>query len=179
MGQPKQLLDYEGQKLIRVVTDRLLACRRFPTVVVLGAHAQAIVPYLQDPLLNVIQNLNWAEGMASSIRCGMEFLEQMGYDLDRVMLAVVDQPFVEVEDYWRLWELSDAHPEKVAAAHYVGQFGVPMVIPKQHFRALARLGGDQGARYLVRNLPEGEVLTLSLPKAALDWDSPEDVAGAV
>lgn len=177
MGQPKQLLDVEGKKLIQIVIERLLACRCFPTVVVLGAHVGAIAPLCDYPDLNVIQNPNWQTGMASSIRSGVEFVETMFPAVDRILLALVDQPFVEAEHYYALVEASEDAPDKVVAAFYGGQVGAPMVFPRRYFPMLARLRGDQGARAVVRELPASEVVQVPMAVAAVDWDVPGDVGG--
>ena len=176
MGHPKQLLDFQGKKLIQIVTERLLACRCFPTVVVLGANAAEIVPHLEmyhD--LSLIQNLNWQTGMASSIHCGIELLESMFPTVSHAMIALVDQPYVEVEHYYRLVEAADAHPDKVIAAHYDGQAGAPMVFPVRYFTMLSRLRGDEGARAVVRGLPESEVVKVAVPRGGEDWDVMKDV----
>lgn len=176
MGRPKQLLDFQGKKLIQIVTERLLACRCFPTVVVLGANAAEIAPHLSmyhD--LSLIQNLNWQSGMASSIQCGIEFLETMFPNVSHAMIALVDQPFVEVEHYYRLVEASDAQPDRVIAAFYEGKVGAPMVFPARYFPVLSRLRGDEGARAVVRDLPEGEVVRVAVPRGGEDWDSAGDL----
>jgi molybdenum cofactor cytidylyltransferase len=174
MGEPKQLLEFQGKKLIQIVVERLLACRCFPTVVVLGAGAQEIAPFLAGYELNVIQNLNWQSGMASSIRCAVEFVETMFPDVGQMMLALVDQPYVEAEDYYALVEAAEAEPQKVVAAYYGGQAGAPMVFPRAYFPALGRLAGDQGARGIVRGLGPEAIKVVPLPQAAADWDVPED-----
>lgn len=176
MGFPKQLLDFQGKKLIQIVAEHLLACRCHPTVVVLGASTAEIVPYLEGYELSVIQNLDWPSGMAGSIRCGVEFVDNMFPDVQQLMLALVDQPYVEAEHYYALVEAAEEHPDQVVAAYYGGQVGAPMVFPRAYFPMLLRLGGDQGARGMVRALPAEAVVKLPLPQAGVDWDEPGDVA---
>lgn len=175
MGSPKQLLDFHGKKLIQIVAERLLACRCFPTVVVLGAYAQDIAPSLRDYELNIIQNLNWQSGMASSIHCGVEFLETAFPEVSHVMFALVDQPYIEAEHYYALVEAAEDFPDKVIAAFYGGVVGVPMVFPQRYWPMLSRLQGDQGARGIVRGLEEHAVVKVALPTATKDWDWPADV----
>lgn len=175
MGRPKQLLDFQGKKLIQIVAERLLACRCFPTVVVLGANAGEIAPFLSDYAnLNLIQNLHWQSGMASSIHCGIEFLEAMFPSVSHAMIALGDQPFVEVEHYYRLVEAADAHPEQAIAAHYDGHLGAPIVFPDAYWPMLSRLTGDQGARVVVRALPVAQVVRVDVPRGGEDVDWPSD-----
>lgn len=175
MGSPKQLIDFQGKKLIQIVLERLLACRCFPTIAVLGANARNIAPYCEYHGLSVIQNPNWQTGMASSIRCGLEFVETMFPDVAHIMLALVDQPMVEAEHYHALVEASERSPDKVIAAYYAGQPGAPMVFPRRHFAMLSRLTGDRGAGAAVRGMDAGEVELVPLPEAAVDWDFWKDV----
>ena len=175
MGSPKHLLDFQGKKLIQIVVERLLACRCFPTVVVLGADAQRIAPYCNYPDLNVIENLHWKTGMASSIRCGLEFVETLFPEVEQILFALVDQPYVEAEHYYALVEAAERSPEKVIAAYYGGQVGAPMVFARRHFQMLSRLTGDRGAGALVRGMDAGDVVELPLPAAAVGWDAAGDL----
>lgn len=175
MGSPKQLLDFQGKKLIQIVVERLLACRCFPTVIVLGAEAQRIAPYCNYPDLNVIENPNWNTGMASSIRCGLEFVETLFPEVEQILFALADQPFVDAEHYYALLEAAVRSPDKVIAAHYAGQVGAPMVFARRHFPMLSRLSGDRGAGALVRSMDACEVVEVPLPQAAVSWDERGDV----
>ncbi len=177
MGSPKQLIDFQGKKLIQIVVERLLACRCFPTVVVLGANAKNIAPYLDYPDLNVIENPSWSTGMASSIRSGLEFVETMFPEAGQILFALVDQPFVEAEHYYVLVEAAERHPDKVIAAFYEGQAGAPMLFPRRHYALLSRLTGDRGAGAAVRSMSAEEVVHVPLPTAAVDWDFLGDVGG--
>ena len=60
-----------------------------------------------------------------------------------------------------------------AAARYDGRIGVPAILPRRLWTAIEQLGGDQGARALLRDAPS---LTLvEMPGAALDIDTPADL----
>jgi molybdenum cofactor cytidylyltransferase len=174
MGRPKQLLEFKGKKLITIVVERLLACRKFPVIVVLGELSKEIAPYCKLEGVSIIQNINWQSGMASTIQCGLEFAEFGFDDVSHVLFALCDQPFVEAEHYYALVEASEAHPDKIIAAYYGGQAGAPMIFPRSYFPMLARLTGDQGARAVVRNL-QADVIQVSMPTAAMDWDEVGDV----
>jgi CTP:molybdopterin cytidylyltransferase MocA len=176
MGQPKQLLDFQGKKLIQIVVERLLACRAFPTVIVLGAQAEAIAQTLDYPDLNIIQNPNWATGMASTIACALEFLDFHFPQVDHILFALVDQPYVEAEHYYALLEKSEQFPNKIIAAQYADTIGPPMIFPRSYFLQLQRLIGDQGAANIARAALE-DVVVVPMPTAAVDWDFLTDVVG--
>jgi molybdenum cofactor cytidylyltransferase len=173
MGSPKQLLPYQGKHLIQIVVERLLACGQFPTVVVLGAYADAIAPTLQYPNLSLIQNPNWNTGIASSIRCGLAFLDFHFPEVSHVLFALGDQPMIQVEQYYAMLEKSEEFPMHIIAAQYAGIYGAPMIFPRAFFPQLDRLSGDQGAGRMVRDMPE-KVIAFPLPTAENDRDFPED-----
>ena len=51
--------------------------------------------------------------------------------------------------------------------------GIPARFPRTDFEALAALGGDRGARDLLRH---EDTRTVPLPQGGFDLDTPEDVA---
>ena len=63
----------------------------------------------------------------------------------------------------------------IAASVYDQHVGVPAIFPRLCFGELAELRGDQGARrVLERN--SYRLVRVPLPSAALDLDTPEDLA---
>ena len=70
MGEPKQLLVFDGRPLLVRAVDAALASAAWPVVVVLGAHAEKIRPLLARHPVLISENPAWAEGMASSVRAG-------------------------------------------------------------------------------------------------------------
>lgn len=177
MGSPKQLIPFQGKKLIQLVAERLLACRCFPTTVILGGNSREILPFLQGYELDILENLDWQAGMSTSIRCGVSFVESQYPDVTHLLFALVDQPLIEAEHYYALVEAAEKDPQKIVAAFYSDEPGVPVIFPRRFFPALKRLTGDQGARVLLRNLSAAELITIEMPAAMRDLDVPGDLAG--
>ncbi|MBD0255631.1 MAG: NTP transferase domain-containing protein, partial [Cytophagales bacterium] len=71
MGQPKQLLPYDGESLVRRSARLGLLSGCFPVTVVLGANSLLIGTELEDLPVFVTENPDWEAGMASSIRAGL------------------------------------------------------------------------------------------------------------
>ena len=72
LGQPKQLLlDMYGELLVhKVARDAYEAgCR--PVCVVVGAHASGVRAAIANLDVLVVENAHWAEGLSTSIRCGI------------------------------------------------------------------------------------------------------------
>jgi len=84
-GQPKQLVDWNGEPLLRSVVRSALSANADRVVVVLGAHASECAATLKDlaPAVGIqrietVTNESWESGMASSIRAGVESAEKAG-----------------------------------------------------------------------------------------------------
>jgi len=67
LGQPKQLLQFEGRSLIRRAAETLVDSGCDPVVVVLGAEIERSAEELSDLTLYICVNKNWNTGMSSSI----------------------------------------------------------------------------------------------------------------
>lgn len=174
LGRPKQLLEVAGQPLVARAAAAALSAGAHPVVVVLGANADRIRPALDGAKVVVALNPSWSEGMASSVRAGLQALARAEPSIDAVLLTVCDQPAFSAEVIRRLLEALQGSGRGIAAARYAGRNGVPALFRREHFFALAKLTGDQGARQLLNGNPEA-VATVDLPELALDLDTPGDV----
>lgn len=175
LGRPKQLLEIDGQPLVARAATAALAAGAHPVVVVLGANAEQIRPALNGLKVVVALNPGWSEGMASSVRAGLQALGAADPKIDAVLLTVCDQPAFNADVIQRLLGGLQTSGRGIAAARYAGRNGVPALFRREHFYALAALKGDQGARALLNGNPDG-VLSFDLPELALDLDTPEDLA---
>ena len=161
LGQPKQLVILSGETLL----DRAARIAREagcePVVVVLGADAERIRTACQLGGAQVVVNDGWGEGMASSIRVGVEAISLS----DGVVLMTCDQPAVTPEHLRVLMA-----PGAATASAYADRRGVPAYFPAAFFPELLRLRGDHGARELLRNAP-----AIDLPGGELDVDTAADL----
>jgi molybdenum cofactor cytidylyltransferase len=174
LGRPKQLLEVDGQPLVARAAAAALSAGAHPVVVVLGANADQIRPALDGSKVAVVLNPSWSEGMASSVRAGLQALAKADPGIDAVLLTVCDQPALSADVIRRLLGALQASGRGIAAARYSGRNGVPALLRREYFFALAKLAGDHGARQLLNGAPE-VVATVDLPELALDLDTPGDV----
>ncbi len=180
MGQPKQLLVYQGKPLIRHMAEVAIATPCDPIVVVLGAHAAAIRPHLADLPLQCVENPDWATGMASSIRCGLTHIQQLQPQLAAVTVMVGDQPLVSSQLLGALierYQIERYQREEVAivASAYGQTVGVPALFHRRLFPALQTLQGDTGAKPIIAAHAD-QCATIPFPTGAIDWDTPDDYA---
>src|ERR1700677_4094891 len=94
LGRPKQNLVYKGQTLLQRAINAAIASVCKPVIVVLGANDEVIRPSIDGSNVTIIQNPDWLEGMASSIRAGINELKKNEPKTTCVILMLANQPFV-------------------------------------------------------------------------------------
>jgi CTP:molybdopterin cytidylyltransferase MocA len=140
LGRPKQSVEIGGETLleraVRVAVDAGLE----PVIVVV--RDVEVAGALQG--CEVVMNALADEGMASSIRCGVERAGELG--VAGVVVMACDQVALRAE---HLRELC-AEADRVTGSGYAGKVGIPAYFPEEKFGNLMELRGDMGARELLR-----------------------------
>ena len=176
--EPKQLAQYCGAPLLTYSLALAEASAPGRVVLVLGAHAEKIVQRLT--LSDYIVHPEWALGLGASIAFGVQHLPP---NTDAVLILLADQIALTQEDVFNLRRCYEQQLEekmaenstaqkKIVCAQYHDQLGVPAIFPRHFFSLLAGLSGDKGAKKI---LLSETVLRVSLPNAAIDIDTPEDL----
>jgi CTP:molybdopterin cytidylyltransferase MocA len=173
---PKQLAVLEdGRSLVRRAAETALSTA-LPVWVVTGAGAERVQDVLAGLPLSVVHNAEWTRGMGSSLSVGVRQAMEAGASAVIVMLA--DQPLVDAGDLRALLQEHAAHANSIIAAEYgAGVSGPPCLFPAADFPALVALDGDRGARQVIKQNAD-RVRRVAMPHAALDVDTPQDLARA-
>jgi len=173
MGQPKQLLKYQGVSLVRRMALLALETKAGPVVVVVGASADRVAAEIGDLPLEVVSNDDWEQGMGTSVAVGIAAVEAYIPKPVAALFMVVDQPHVSLlllrsllENYRRY------HPPVVASA-YNNALGVPAIFDQDVFEELALLDGEKGARAVIEKYRDA-LRTVPFPAGRFDLDTPED-----
>lgn len=173
LGSPKQLLTYKGKNLLRHSVDEALETGCQSVFVVLGANIDLIRNELKDKPVILVENKDWQEGMASSIRCGLENISKTILRPDCVIFMVCDQPHVNSSLLLNLLEKRNETGMPIVASSYNDKTGTPALFHKNFFPALMELTGDKGARKLIADNPD-KVATVPFPEGIKDIDTKED-----
>jgi molybdenum cofactor cytidylyltransferase len=176
MGQPKQLLHYQGQTLLRRAAETALGTGCQSVVLVTGAVHESLVQEVKDLPLLVMHNPHWATGMGSSIRAGlMAALENAPQPPARALFMLCDQPLVTAALLSQLLEQQRFTQAPVVAAAYGDTLGVPAVFAAPTFPDLLHLSGAEGARKLI--CAHGKaVRSVPFPGGIFDVDTPAQYA---
>ena len=173
LGEPKQLLQYNGRSLIKHATETALQVIASPVVVVLGAQSQILSNELADLPVLVVENKKWENGMASSIHTGLSTIKGLNCIVDNIILMVCDQPFVSASLLRELIASRQKESTGVVACKYSDTLGIPVLFNKKYYDELLKLEGAEGAKKLL-NKYAVDVSTVSFPLGFIDIDTAHD-----
>lgn len=173
-GRVKQLERIAGITLVRRAAEAAMAVAG-RVIVVTGSEAAAVEAELAGLPLELLRNPDWARGMGHSIACGFRQLLAGTSAPAAALLCLADQPRVGRAQLQRLVDAAQAAPGKIVIADYGLQRGPPALFPTRYYAELAGLDGDEGARSVVR-AHAAEIVTVSMPEALDDIDTPADYA---
>jgi len=172
MGTPKQLLKIDDQTLIERAVSIAQGLAAQQTVVVLGANAEKISPFIpQQKRVNVILNENWQQGMGTTLKAGMEFFLKQPLNFAAIIVMVCDQPYLTTEKLQQLIDKYRATKAAIIATEYKSIKGVPALFDQRIFPKLIKLNRDEGARKIIKNY-DGAIATIPFPQGAIDLDTP-------
>lgn len=175
LGQPKQLVEYEGETLLSRAIRLAHEAGADPVFVVLGANLEVILPAgLRDVAVPVI-NKDWQQGISSSIQAGLRAIHGTLPLTKGVCLLACDQPRLSSDHIRALMRaFSSEAGAVIVASGYEGVLGTPAVLPRSAFRQLFELRGDKGARALFSR-PPCPLVEVPFPGGEIDIDTPADL----
>jgi molybdenum cofactor cytidylyltransferase len=159
----KPLLEWRGRPLVSWALDAARASGLGPVVVVVGyrgdevrhairasqsspTHVAVNSEMLAGGAVQVVDNPEWEEGIASSLRAVLTALTPMTA-VDAVCVGLADQPLVSPDAY-RAVAATDGD---LVIPTYDGQPGNPVKLARSLWSEALELRGDVGARALARD----------------------------
>jgi molybdenum cofactor cytidylyltransferase len=195
LGQPKQLLTFRGETLVRRTVRAAGEAGCAPILVVVGDTREEIEVSLdiresrisssalqegEDRSANgqeevtrptLVENGDWRRGIGTSIRRG---LEQLPKGVEAVVLLTCDQPFLDAAIVRQLIAAHDETGKPIVASIYAKTLGVPALFDRSCFAALLALPDAAGAKAFILSRP-GEVASVPFSGGEIDIDTPEDL----
>jgi molybdenum cofactor cytidylyltransferase len=176
MGGPNKLLaTLDGKPLVRHAVEAAQGAGLSQCILVTGHMADRIQDAAGE-VSEVVFNPDFADGMAGSIRTGMESLEP---GTDAVLVLLADMPGVDAGCLAGLIDTYRTSADAlIVTATADGKRGNPVLWDKRFFESLKGLAGDIGARHLIAENPE-LVAEYEIGSAArLDLDTPDALHAA-
>lgn len=174
LGRPKQLEEWGDTNLLSHVVSSTASFPVDEVWVVLGSGIDHVLKSVDLGDAGVIENPEWEEGIASSIRVGLDALLQSSR-CEVALIVLGDQPNVSsevVEELLISHHKSDRH---VSIPKYRYSRGNPVAVDRSLWPRLMSLEGDDGAQRLWQAHPDwvNEVWVSEL--APRDVDTEADV----
>ena len=149
-GRVKQLLPWRGETLIENAIELATQSHTDETLVVLGAHADAIQPFVEKTSARIVINPQWESGHATSIRAGLRALAP---EIAAAIFINADQPFLTCEVINALIQCYRDTDAPIIASVFAGKRGSPVLFDRAYFAELEDLRGEQGGRELLEKYP--------------------------
>ncbi|MGW5469043.1 nucleotidyltransferase family protein [Streptomyces chartreusis] len=155
-GRPKALLPHRGRPLVEHAAGVLRTAGLTHVHVVLGARAADVREQAELGDCVLVENPDWADGMGSSLRAGLDSLAGTG--ATATLVSLVDQPGIGPEAMARVLAAYEDETSLVSAA-YDGVRGHPVLFGAAHWAGIAATAtGDQGARAYLKEHRESITL---------------------
>ena len=184
LGHPKPLARVRAFSLLRRTLN--LVARFAPAKIVVVIPRQAAryrneARGLEARGLKIVfaANPRRADGLSSSVRRGIALARYS----PALLLLPVDLAALQPRDVARLisrWRAARrcVIARRIARQEGTPRGGVPLILPRWLYPRALEVTGDIGLRDLVSGLPATQRVLLSLPSAALDVDTPQDLRAA-
>lgn len=170
LGRPKQLEPWgRGMTLLGAVVEQARGFGLDELWVVLGAELEAVVDEVDLEGCGVIENPEWDEGLASSLRVGLDALTRLS-KADGALILLGDQPGLDPEVVAALIAARKKSKRMAVVPKYRYVTGNPVLVDRSLWPRLISLSGDEGAKRLLQAHPEWveEVWFESLPPRDVD-----------
>lgn len=179
MGCNKLLIPLNGRPMIQHTLDALSGDAISSITLVTGHQPEQLNNALHNhslfPQLRIIQNPDYANGLASSLRLGLKHLPA---NRDGLLVMLGDLPQLTPELIEQLLaRFRELNGEKIIMPCYQGKRGNPRLWPARLIPLMSLAQGDRGADFLIRQNPSWvEEIVVDDPAVIHDFDTPEAVA---
>ncbi len=173
LGGIKQLLHFNGKTLLQHTIDEAIKAGAQPVMVVTGAHAKEVSASVDNRDVEIVFNENWEQGIASGIAAGVRSMIAAHKNIENIIIAVCDQPFVTAALFGQLFETQKNSSGHIVASAYADTIGIPVLFTRKYFDHLLDLKGDEGAKKILMTCRR-DVATVDFPLGHIDIDTPDN-----
>jgi len=171
MGTQKLLLPFGGATVIGHIVDQLLGSALDEVVVVVGHEGERVAEAVASRHMRVVTNPDYADGMLSTVRCGLRALGPC----DGILVALGDQPAITSALVDELVGAFARVGKGILVPLQGGRRGHPILFADRYRDEVLTRYDDVGLRGLL-SAHADDVCELAVSSAAVlsDMDYPED-----
>ena len=148
-----------------------LKIKRSDIFVVLG-HKHKMIKDSIDVEVPIVVNKQYAQGIGTSIACGVKSLKKKAYEA--VIILLTDQVYFGVHQIQDLIELYENSDSEIVISKYEDGQGPPSLFSSKYFADLEKLKDDNGGKDVIKKY-SNNVGYISFPKGHLDIDFKADL----
>ncbi len=172
LGTPKQMVQFEGESLIRRAAK--IALDVLPDVIVVtGCEDVAVRREVRDLPVAIVDNPDWEKGLGTSIAVGARAAIDRFPDLDGILIHLCDMPLITSEHLKKLVDAAALSNADLVYTEYEDTEGVPALFGKLLFEELLFLDGDHGAKRVIGRTDDRKAVQFH--GLYVDIDLPEDL----
>ena len=144
----KLFTDFNSTLLITHVVSEICKSKLRNIIVITGKDHVKINKLLKKFRVQVIKNLNYNEGINSSISLGIKKLPKNSLS---TMICLADMPLLKSEDYNSMVQFEEKfrNKSKIIVPHNKTTRGNPVIFGKDYFNTLVNLVGDNGGKKIL------------------------------
>lgn len=177
-GKNKLLYCLNGKPVYRYILEILYQQKKenlLEHVIVVSQYEEIFSDIrVHFPGIELVRNPAPERGISSSLRLGIERLEQLAGKSEACLFAVADQPRLTAESVCQLKRFWQEHTWGIAAASQGERIGNPVIFAERYYEELKALNGDVGGKRVLRRHME-DVGLCEIPVCELeDLDTPQD-----
>ena len=172
-GSPKPLAKMGPKTIIETTVAGLLKTQLLETIVVLGAYAQNISPFITgDPRIKIGLNSNYQNGQTSSVKTGLSYLSPQ---TKGIMLLPIDMPLVKNITIDRLLEIFLDRNPLILIPTFNDRKGHPPIFSVKLLKELQSLKDDEPL-YTIGNQHADQTLLFPVDDegVVLSFNTPEE-----
>ncbi len=174
LGQPKQLVKFEGNALIRLAAEAALEVSP-SVIVVVGCEAAAVRNEIADLPVVVVENPDWEKGMGKSISVGVRSAIDRFPTVDGILIHLCDMPLINGNHLRKLITEHSGSNCDLVYTEYSNIEGAPALFGRRFFAELLEVTGDRGARELIDQCHDSKKKPVKFAGTYADVDRPGDL----
>lgn len=167
LGEPKQLVMYQNESLLKNTVNKALEITR-DVFVVLGHENNKCEKELKDFDVTILYNEKYKKGIGSSLSFGINYTKAY----ENTMIMLCDQPLIPISHYKTLTTYIKSG--KICASFYNHSLSVPAIFPQKYYEKLLLLNPKEGAKSILKS--EKCIKVPLLKNYSIDIDTLDDIA---
>ncbi|MFQ5629447.1 MAG: NTP transferase domain-containing protein [bacterium] len=167
----KLLLQIDNKPVVAHTIESLLQGGVDEIIAVLGHEQERLRKVLPDGI-KIAVNADYRQGMASSVRCGVQNLDPASA---AVFIVLADMPFISSETIQAMTRIfRSAAQSAIVVPYFQGRQGNPVLFDSHFFSELRELEGDRGAKSILHKYSRKIIrFDCDDPAILIDMDTPD------